>query len=583
MPTIQTLPDDLASQIAAGEVVERPASVVKELIENSLDAEATRVIVKIRAGGLRELSVIDDGIGMAPDDAKLCFGRHATSKLAAFADLEQLRTFGFRGEALPSIASVSRLTLVTRTRDQNEAICVRANFGKIEAGEQLGAATGTHISVEELFANVPARLKFLRSTNTEAAHVTEVFTQMALGRPQVAFILERDGKEVRHFPRVKSRKGRAEQVLDGHTLVAVAGSRGPLHVEAFLTPPGVSRQGASGLRFVVNGRSIRDRALSGAVAHAYGQGLGPGRYPTGVVYLDLPPALVDINVHPQKLEVRFADPRAVTEALHSLVSKGLGAPKVESHEAQSSAPRAPIRAPIRNEHFKAATEHETRLDRATKAVAEGDVARAPSTPPPSQPTLDVAEPSSSSGRLRFLAQLQKSYLLAEGPDGIYIVDQHRAASRALAQRLRRAYEEGSIRAQTLLFPITLALTPREVASLGEAADSLLRFGLDARVRAEEVVSLHSLPELLKHAAPETLLRLVAQSLNGSSSPKQGVEYAILAVSAAFCIKAGETITAFSAQGLLNSMEDNSPEGRRNDHSILLRIGFDELERKLGQS
>jgi DNA mismatch repair protein MutL len=609
MATIRVLPDDLASQIAAGEVVERPASIVKELLENALDADATRIELRIVAGGLAELEVSDDGFGMAREDAQLCLLRHATSKLRAFSDLESLVSYGFRGEALPSIASVSRLTLTTRPVGEEAAIRIASAFGQSRDPETVGAPLGTSVRIQELFSNVPARLKFLRSTNTEAAHVVDVFTQVALSRPAVTFVLERDGRQVRHYPRVSDRKARAAQIFETEQFVMGEGARGPLAIQAYFSLDAASRAGASRLKFLVNGRAVRDRGLAGAVAHAFGEKLPRGHYPAGVVYLDLSPALVDVNVHPQKLEVRFADPRAVNEVLHSIVTRALQPSRADSlGTAETRAvERTRPAAPQPNARRRSPWLSPQEIGRAAASLQLGEPtpsAASFSSPEPlpkggpssSPEPSPQSESSPSSGRLRFLAQLQKSYLLAEGPDGIYFVDQYSTASRALGQKLRRAFEEGTLRAQALLFPVTIALSEAEVSALLDRSQELLRLGLDVRVRTDHGVTLHSLPEPLKHVAPEALFRLVTRELtpgpharppnakDASAKDPHAKEApfhrAIVALANAFCLKAGETVSAFAGQSLLNSIDDFS-EGRRSDPRVLLRIGFEELERKLG--
>jgi DNA mismatch repair protein MutL len=343
VPTIAILPDDLASQIAAGEVVERPASALKELLENSMDAGATRCTVAIEGGGISLLRVLDDGAGMSEEDAVMCLKRHATSKLRTFSDLEQLASYGFRGEALPSIASVSRMLIRTRRADATSGVELSLEGGLTPKIRPAGCAPGTLVEVRDLFFNVPARRKFLRSSGTEAGHVTEIVESLALANPRLALTLERDGRMVRQWLRVGDRRERAALALD-EDFAECRGERGPLAVEAFVTRPERARTGASGLRFLVNGRPIRDRALAVAVAQAYGSVLERGRYPRGVVYLDLPPQLVDFNVHPQKLEVRFADPRAVSDALYQVLAsqlgRGFGSPATprRSPEAAASSP-----------------------------------------------------------------------------------------------------------------------------------------------------------------------------------------------------------------------------------------------------
>src|SRR5579872_2216690 len=311
MGTIQTLPDDLANQIAAGEVVERPASVVKELVDNAFDAGATRVKVEVDTGGVVLVRVSDDGVGMDADDAVLCLSRHATSKIRHKDDLFRLTTMGFRGEALPSIASVSKLRLTTRPRGHDAGTEVVVEAGGAVRARPTGAPEGTSVEARDLFYNVPARRKFLKSTGTESAHVSETLLLAALARPDVSLFLVRDGRTAREWLRVGSRRERATQAFEGERLEVCTGERGPLRVEAFLAAPERARAGAVGLHLLVNGRPVRDRQLARAVAQAYGSVLEPGRYPVGVVYVEVPPSEVDVNVHPQKAEVRFAEGRAL--------------------------------------------------------------------------------------------------------------------------------------------------------------------------------------------------------------------------------------------------------------------------------
>src|SRR5580698_6171733 len=347
MGRIQTLPTDLANQIAAGEVVERPASVVKELVENALDAGATRIKVELERGGATLIRVTDDGAGMDEDDALLALQRHATSKIRHKDDLFALTTFGFRGEALPSIASVSKLRLSTRARGAREGVEVLLEGGGTARPRPTGAAEGTSVEVRDLFFNVPARRKFLKSTGTEAAHVSEALLLAALARPDVSFFLVRDGRTAREWLRAATRRERAAQAFDAsERLEACAGGAGPMQLEAHLAPPERARAGAAGLHLLVNGRAVRDRALARAVAQAYGSVLEPGRYPVGVVYVDLPAAEVDVNVHPQKAEVRFADARAcfdaVTRELHAALARAFSVPALgPSREWNALRPAAP--------------------------------------------------------------------------------------------------------------------------------------------------------------------------------------------------------------------------------------------------
>ncbi len=570
MSTIAILPDDLASQIAAGEVVERPASALKELLENAMDAGATRCGIEIEAGGISRLSVLDDGIGMSEEDARLCLKRHATSKLRHFSDLEQLASYGFRGEALPSIASVSRLTIRTRRAADTSGIELNVEGGLEPSVRPVGCAPGTLVEVRDLFFNVPARRKFLRSSGTEAGHLTEVVESLALANPRLALTLKRDGRMIRQWLRVGGRRERAALALD-EDFAECSGQRGPLGVEAFLTRPERARTGAAGLRFLLNGRPIRDRALAVAVAQAYGSVLERGRYPRGVVYLELPPQLCDFNVHPQKIEVRFADPRAVSDALYQVLASQLGrgfsSPLAVQHNIpdvpsaapdsaegidplevtlQSAAPPAPAsevtavlgsseRLPLPGRlPFAERASGRVQSPRAAWARAHhpGVVLPGPisdgvaafvyrhgedSAPAPEPSDSNVAperpdERNTSSGEhvewaaLDFIAQVRQTFLICESSAGLFIIDQHAAAERVTFDRIRRQYQSRNVTSQALLFPVEVQLGVEEAEFLEANADEFTALGMDLRLRGTLWVSIHGVPKLLERLEPERLLR-----------------------------------------------------------------------------
>jgi len=324
MGRIRVLDDALADQIAAGEVVERPASIVRELLDNAIDAGATRIVVEVGGGGSELLRVTDDGEGMEPDDAVLALRRHATSKLRAIEDLEQLATLGFRGEALPSIASVGRLVLTTRTRAASGGTRVAVEGGGTPVVTQAGCAPGTSVEVRDLFYNVPARRKFLRAAATESAHIAEILVRAALAHPALHLELRRDGRVARAFLPAADLVSRTRAVLELPTLAHLTGARDGVHVEALLDAPERARSGTTALHTFVNRRPVRERTLARAVAFAYGSVLPPGRFPTGVVHLTIDPREVDVNVHPQKAEVRFARGREVLDAVTRVLAHGLG-------------------------------------------------------------------------------------------------------------------------------------------------------------------------------------------------------------------------------------------------------------------
>lgn len=508
-PPIAVLSADLASQIAAGEVVERPASVVKELVENALDAGASRIEVSIEGGGLSRIAVRDDGRGMSHEDAPRSLLRHATSKLRALSDLEHIGSYGFRGEALPSIASVSRTRIVTRTAHEDAALALVAEGTTESTGAPLGAPVGTLVEVRELFFNVPARRKFLRSTSTESGHVTDVIEGLALGRPDVLFSLERDGRVVRSYLRARSREERAMAVLDDGELLAIRGARGPLSIEAFLAHPERARSGTQGLRLLVNGRVVRDRALAATIAHAYGD-LERGQYPRGAVYLDLPGTLVDVNVHPQKTEVRFVDPRAVQGAVHGLLSPAL---------ARQSWPPARARSPASAPRFR--TEGRVHEPATATPLALRDVHR-PSEHTPSDgehSELRRGDPpaarSSPAGRLgpalRVLGRLENSLVVVESGRGVLFVDPHALRERALHRELTLRLATGPLPSERLVFPLRFELDRAALALLEQRAEHLTLLGFDLRAVSEHAATLFSAP-LPPFRPSESALRSLALAL-----------------------------------------------------------------------
>ena len=583
-PTIRVLPPELASQIAAGEVVERPASAVKELIENALDAAAQRCDVEVEGGGIARLRVSDDGHGMSEADARLSVERHATSKLVTFADLARLRSFGFRGEALPSIASVSRFSLRTRVPDAEAGIEILVEGGGALAIRPAGVPVGTTVEVNDLFYNVPARRKFLRSSGTEAGHITDVVESTALASPKVTFTLVRDGRLVRELLRASNREERVRQVAEDG-LATCCGERGPLRVEAFLSRPEQARAGAGGLRLLVNDRPIRDRALAVTVAQAYGSVLERGRYPRGVVYIDLPPELVDMNVHPQKAEVRFADPRAVADALYKILSSALSSafslPPRSRGDWGKSHKGAPSPEPVQSPAAASASAIQS-LDQAKELATDlpALIAVRDSQAAPIRPAPEVAWSS-----LRFVAQLKQTYLLCEGSDGLYLLDQHAAAERVTFTRLRREYQARSVPSQALLFPVTVDITPADVELIEQRASEIAEVGLDVRVRSTELVSIHAVPKLLSRASPERLLRdlLSEVARRGGRAFSDAVDLALATMACHGSIRAGDALAAGEVAALLSALDDadfagHCPHGR----PVVTYLSYAELERKVGR-
>jgi DNA mismatch repair protein MutL len=611
MGRIHRLTDELANQIAAGEVVERPSSVVKELVENALDAGATRVVVDVELGGTTLVRVSDDGEGMTPDDALLSLERHATSKIERFTDLSDLGTFGFRGEALPSIASVSRLVLRTRPRDADEGVKVTAEPGKAPITMPIGAPIGTTIEVRELFFNVPARRKFLKATATESAHISDVLLGMALSRHDVTFVLTRDGRPVREHLRTSSRADRARSVLAGEKLVECRAERGPMLIEGMLAAPERARAGATGLTILVNGRPVRDRQLVRAVAQAYGSVLEAGRYPLGVVWVDMPPEVVDVNVHPQKAEVRFSDSRgifdAVTRELHAALAHAFGLPALGPHS------QAPARFAIPTlKALEAPAQQAIAMVREAALLGEANLFKTdpgsfsetdPGSFSPNEPGAVWAnDPGSFSqndpgavranepgavgySSLRFVGQVRGMFLVCEGEDGLYVLDQHAAAERVTFDRLRKMHSARNMGMQRLLVPEVVELSPSEVALLEENADEVSRLGVEVRAVGDTAVAVHGVPDLLTRGEPSRLVRdLVAEVSRSAGRPFRGAVDLVLATMACHgSVRAGDAISTEEVNALLRALDETDfaghcPHGR----PLVMRMTFSELERRVGR-
>ena len=581
MPKVRILPSDLVNQIAAGEVVERPASVVKELVENSLDAGATQIRVAIRDGGISAITVSDDGCGLSREDALLAFERHATSKLASHKDLERIETLGFRGEALPSIASVARVRMCTRRREDALGTELVGQGAGIESAKPIACAEGTSLEVAELFGRVPARRKFLKSAVTEASQVSRWLERMALARPDVRFELERDGRRSALWLPTAEPRERVIAVLapgTGEALVPVAAEQGGLALRGFVSPTHVMRSGPSDLFLYVNGRPVRDRLLQFAVRDAYRDALPPGRYPIAVLFVGADPEQVDVNVHPAKWEVRFRDPRAVTDLLRRAIGAAV-------RGASASRPPAPFLAP----HPAASAARE--LAPPAGFFGGSAVADAPA---------EAYRPSESPGApyvfssLRYLGQALGLYLVLESDDGLVLLDQHAAHERVLFERLRRAFAEDKLERQELLLPLELELARDDAETLAAHESLLERAGIELEPgppgpRGTVPVRLRALPALLAERAGTdwpALLRETAGLLRepAEREARDGLERALHDLFAtAAChsaVRKGDRLDAQAVRALLSGLDDevwfaNCPHGR----PVALSLDRAELERR----
>ncbi len=583
MGKVRVLPSDLVNQIAAGEVVERPASIVKELVENALDAQATQIRVAIREGGIASISVSDDGKGMSREDALLAFERHATSKLETADDLARVTSLGFRGEALPSIASVAAVRMRTRRAGDALGTELEGSGSGIERSAPVACLEGTTIEVVELFGRVPARRKFLKSSVTEASHVVRWLERIALARPDVRFELERDGRRALLWLPTRDARERVLAVLPpgaGDGLLPVDAELAGLRVTGYVSPTHVLRSGPSDLHVYVNGRPVRDRLLQFAVRDAYRDALPPGRYPVVVLYLQVEPGEVDVNVHPAKWEVRFRDPSAVT----GLLRRAIGAAVRVGGPARPE----PSYAPASGSGFAGVASDFARADGffASARTIGGDAALAVSDAP--------GRPGFAFARLRYLGQALGLYLVLEGEAGIVLIDQHAAHERVLFERLRRAALDDKLERQPLLVPLPVELSRADAEVLEAHASLLARAGIELEPGASSVrgtvhASLRSLPALLTERRgtlwPEVLAE-TARSLAESahSEARDGLERALhdlLASSACHAaVRKGDRLEAREVAALLASLDEtlwfpNCPHGR----PILSTLDLAELERR----
>lgn len=596
---IHVLDDALADQIAAGEVVERPASVVKELLENALDAGATTITVEITKGGTVEIVVSDDGHGMIPQDAVLAIRRHATSKLSRLSDLTAIATLGFRGEALPSIASVSRFELTTRPREAVAGTRVRVAGGAAPEVAEIGAAPGTTVRVRELFFNVPARRKFLKSVGTESARVAEVCRRAALAHPELHLTLRRDGRRGAEYLRAGDRGQRAAMVLSKTKLDRVQGERDGVTVEALLGAPEGARAGAGGLHLFINGRPVKDRALARAVAFAYGSVLPPGRYPVGVVYVELDPEEVDVNVHPQKTEVRFARSRGVLDALTRVLANGLGTSAWSGPAARKggfwnqrlSTGAAPPVPPPEVGSDPWGLSASTAADAPGPALAAGEPV--PYGVPPEVPYAQDLRGDgpllASSGffaSLRVLGQVRKMLIVCEGADGLHVIDQHAGDERVRFDQLRRTYRDQEVAIQRLLMPERVEVTEEEAVVCEERREALAAVGLDVALIGERTVAVRGVPALVKRASAERLLRdvLVELTRSGERAFGDAVDMALATMACHGAIRAGDPLSIEECRALLRSMDAVEDFGGHCPHGrpVVYSVEFGELERRLGR-
>ena len=559
---IRRLADNVVDKIAAGEVVERPASVLKELIENSIDADARTITVEVRSGGLQSIVVRDDGCGIRRDEISLALDRHATSKLETFDNLERIQTLGFRGEALPSIASVSRLSVATRTADDSHGWCVVGDGGgSLSEPTPAQQHIGTEVQVQDLFFNVPARRKFLRSASTEFSHIRKLLRQMALNRMAIEFRLQHNNRQVDHYLAAVSDstlKERLRTAFDAHfadNALRVEWEEDGMQATGWVGPPDYTRSQPDQQFLFVNGRGIRDRSIAHGVKQAYLDVLfDTSRFPVYALYLDFDPVLVDVNVHPAKAEVRFKSPRDiywfVIRAIRgALAGDQPGTRRMTKSIVDSVHSRKPSGFPESQQGTMTLP-----LDSGWSPPARS-FAKMPTSERNSIPDGTAQSVIPPLGFA--LAQLGGAYVLAENQEGLIIVDMHAAHERLTYEKLKQEYESSALQVQTLIVPHTVVVSTAEadVALANQAV--LAELGFDLSLASDNVLSIRSVPRILKECDIEKLIRDVITDLNehGTSNRVEHVRNELLATVACHsAIRANQRLTEPEMNALLRQME-----------------------------
>jgi DNA mismatch repair protein MutL len=570
--TIHLLPEEVASAIAAGEVVERPASVVKELVENALDAGARSIDIQVERGGRERITVADDGCGIDPDEVVLALARHATSKLETTQDLFAIRTLGFRGEALASIAAVSHLEITSRIELAEAGVQLISEPGVTGTPGPVGAPVGTQVQVRNLFFNVPARLKFLKSEDNERRRTLGLVTRYALAYPQVRFELVQEGRRV--FQSTGSGEPRevlaamfglelARQVLS----LPATEARG-IRVAGFISPPSIQRSSRREITLFINGRWVQDSSLAAAVVQAYHGLLMVGRFPLAVVFLTLPPEDVDVNVHPAKAEVRLREPELVFSVLQRVVRSTL--------LGQAAPPSLDLPAGW----------GERPWGQGGQAVSPGWLIAHPSESAPLM-TAPAQRTLAAAGvpLLRAVGQVGAAYLVAEGPDGLYLIDQHAAHERVLFETLMAAERAGVRESQGLLEPVTVELSPAQSIALEPQLGVLQHLGFEIEPFGRGAFRVRALPALLANLQPEAALLAVVEEFEEDEAPLEAETEARLAarVCKRAAVKAGQVLSLVEQEQLLRDLEAcASPRTCPHGRPTMIHLSVESLERQFGR-
>ena len=637
--TIQVLADEVASQIAAGEVIERPASVVKELIENSIDAGATKIVIHIESAGKKLIEIIDDGCGIPADELETAVKRHATSKLRTADDLFHIRTLGFRGEALAAAGSVSRMTITTRTADSETAHRIVVDGGFVTSNKPVGAPFGTTITIEDLFYNVPARLKFLKSDTTERNQIETLVSRYALAYPDIRWQLINENKTILQT----TGNGNYREILSAiygldiaKQFIEVELDEEGLTIFGFISPVGLTRSNRKEMNYFVNGRWVQEQALNSSVQRAYQTLIMVGRFPIIALFISVDPEDVDVNVHPAKAEVRFKNPDRIVGGVHRAVRRGLitqsPVPELNTPTAWPSYRQSPPpfdpngqgvptsqplwRSTLMNGPEQSApaadlntdalqTPPGTPIPRSTQtgpvyqpfipqppaapAQAENEIQPSPelraAPPAPFTPEPKAQNPSPFFPILRWIGQVGSTYIIAEGPDGLYLIDQHAAHERILYEKMLEAEANGTIVSQALLEPAVVQLPPWQASALEENLPILKHLGFEIEEFGPNAFRVLAMPAIFEKGSPAAAIAAVVEDIENDSVPMQGLTSEKIAsfVCKRMAVKAGQTLSTDEQRALIRDLEQcRSPRTCPHGRPTMIHLSIDLLEKQFGR-
>ena len=576
---IKILPDSLSQMIAAGEVIERPASVVKELMENAIDAGSSEVVVELKAGGFQLIRVQDDGEGMDREDAPVALERHATSKIKKLQDLYAIQTLGFRGEALPSIASVSQMVIKTRTTHSVTGTELVCEGGELKSLSEVGCPVGTEVEVKNIFFNIPVKRKFLKSISLELRHALSQFLRLSLAHPLLTFKFIHDGRLLHEHLRTEVMKARIEAIFgreNSDQLQAFNDENGDVHLSGWASLPTFSRGNRDGIYLYVNGRYVRDRTIYKAILEAYRHVIPQGRFPMVILFLTVPPSAVDVNVHPTKTEVRFKEPErlfpAVFSALHSLRQShpSLKDCREDGMRIDRPMPEAKtLPLPLqRTEGYPQGGASVRGLD--DSRICEGERA-------------EGERQESHEGSFRVLGQVLRTYVLCEDSEGLIFIDQHAAHERLLFERLKKGYETKSLSVNRFLTPVLMECSSEEFPAINDHREDLNAMGIEVDLVGKKIFAIRSIPTLIGHEDPKSVIRKMLEEEVFDTSQDKGKETLhpiMVALSCHSAIRANFEMRREEMEALVNDLlafpfSTTCPHGR----PIFFRLPLADLEKQ----